>query len=211
MRILVVGASKGTGALAVAEACSRGHQVTAFARSPEKLAFEHPGLTRLKGDFHDAASVSAAVPGHDAVIVTASATSMKLFKQNPNYFSQGTRHVIDAMKANGVERLGVLSALGTGESRKLVPFWVDKLLVSWLLKRPFEDHVRQEQLVTTSGLGWVIARPGRLTDGPALKKYVAQPLLEPVPAAISRADVADFLVNAATSQTWLRQAVQIGG
>src|ERR1700712_1769681 len=113
MKIFVIGASKGTGALAVAEACARGHQVTAFARSPEKLRFNHAGLTRLRGDFHDAASVSAAVPGHDAVIVTASPTSMKRFKDNPDYFSQGTRYVIDAMKGNGVARLVVLNALGT--------------------------------------------------------------------------------------------------
>jgi hypothetical protein len=32
-----------------------------------------------------------------------------------------------------------------------------------------------------------------------------------VPSSISRADVADFLVRAATEGTWLGRAVQIGG
>ena len=51
MRILIIGASKGTGALAVKAALERGHEVTAFARSPEKLELEHPKLTKVKGGF----------------------------------------------------------------------------------------------------------------------------------------------------------------
>jgi uncharacterized protein YbjT (DUF2867 family) len=211
MKILIVGASQGTGALTVREACARGHEVTAFARNPQKLDFAHEKLTPLRGDFHDAQSVSAAVRGNDAVIVTASATSLRVFKEDPQYFSRGTRHVLDAMKEHGVKRLVILSALGTGESRKLVNFFVDKLLVGFLLKVPFEDHQRQEELVKASGLDWVIARPGRLTNGPAHKKYVAHAALAPVPFAISRADLADFLVRAATEDSWVRKAVQIGG
>src|ERR1700712_4343933 len=119
MKILVVGASKGTGALTVKAALERGHEVTAFARSPENLQLTHEKLTRLKGDFHDRASVDAAVRGHATVIVTASSTTLKGFKQDPTFFSRGTGYVIDAMKTHGVERLVVLTALGVGESRKL--------------------------------------------------------------------------------------------
>ena len=211
MKILVIGASKGTGAEAVRAAVTRGHQVTAFARSPQNLAF-HDDLVSLKqGDFHQAASVDAAVAGHDAVIITASAASMKGFRENPHYFSQGTAYVIEAMKKHAVKRLIVLSALGTGDSRAVAGFFVNKLLVGWLLKAPYEDHERQEQQVMASSLAWVIARPGRLTDGPARQRYVTETALKPVPKAISRADVADFLVRAASEDTWLGKAVMIGG
>ncbi|MDP9148645.1 MAG: SDR family oxidoreductase [Myxococcota bacterium] len=211
MRILVIGASQGTGALAVEEALARGHDVTAFARSPEKLAVASQRLTRTKGDFHDPLSVRAAIKGHDAVIVTASATSLKGFKENPSYFSQGTRHVIDAMRAEGVRRLVILSALGVGESRPLANFLVDKLLISFLLKVPFEDHERQEAMVRESGLEWVIARPGRLTNGAAQRRYLKKTAIEKVPSSISRADVAAFLVDAAENDAWVRKAVQLGG
>jgi putative NADH-flavin reductase len=119
MRILIIGASKGTGALAVKAALERGHEVTAFARSPERLGLEHPKLTKVKGDFHNNEDVERAVPGHDAVIVTASAGTISSFKENPTYFSQGTALVIRAMKASGVRRLVVLSALGVGETSKI--------------------------------------------------------------------------------------------
>lgn len=211
MKISILGASQGTGAEAVKVALSRGHDVKAFARSPEKLTLDHPKLTRQKGDFHRRDSVDAAVRGQDAIIITASSTSLKGFKENPTYFSQGTAYAIEAMKAHGVRRLVVLSALGTGDSRKLMNFLVDKLVVSLLLKAPFEDHERQEKLVRDSGLDWVIARPSRLTKGQGRKKYVARAEIAPVPSSIARADVADFLVTATEVDTWLQKAVQLGG
>jgi uncharacterized protein YbjT (DUF2867 family) len=211
MNIIVIGASQGTGALAVRAALDKGHKVTAFARSPQKLAMEHAQLRRLTGDFHQAASVDAAVPGHDAVIVTASAPSLSAFKANPHYFSQGTGYVIDAMKKAGVNRLVVLSALGVGDSLPLLNPFVRALAVGWLLRVPFEDHERQEDQVRASGLDWVVARPGRLTNGAAGKRYVKTTAVERVPGSISRADVADFLVDACEGPAWVGHAVQLGG
>jgi uncharacterized protein YbjT (DUF2867 family) len=209
MKLCILGASQGTGAECVRAALDRGHEVTAFARSPDKLVLETPRLIRFKGDFHVRESVDSAVRGQDAVIVTAS--SLRGFKENPNYFSQGTGYAIDAMKAHGVRRLIVLSALGTGESLPLLNVFARALLVSFLLKGPYADHERQEKLVKESGLDWVIARPGRLTNGPARKKYVKKSAIESIPNSISRADVADFMVAAAELDTWVRQAVQLGG
>jgi uncharacterized protein YbjT (DUF2867 family) len=185
MKIAILGASRGTGAEAVKLALERGHDVLAFARSPDELALSSAKLTRLAGD--------------------------KGFKDNPNYFSSGTRYAIDALKEQGSGRVIVLSALGTGDSRALLPWPLRTLLASWLLKAPFEDHERQEQLVRASGVPFTIARPGRLTNGALRKQYVATAKLEPVPSAISRADVADFMVTAAERDTWLGQAVQLGG
>ena len=213
MKLLILGASQGTGALAAHVALDRGHIVTAFARSPHKLALEHPNLHKVAGDFHDAASVAATVAGQDAVLVTASATKLSAFKDEPQYFSKGVAHTIAAMKAHGVKRLVVLSALGTGDSRTLMPWPVRKLVLDWLLKVPFADHAVQERMVMESGLEWVIARPSRLTDGPARGKYVATAELRAVPTAVARADVADFFLVKAAKKTeaWLGQAVQLGG
>ncbi|MGD0673926.1 MAG: NAD(P)-binding oxidoreductase [Polyangiaceae bacterium] len=211
MHILIVGASQGTGALAVRAALDKGHRVTALARSPQKLALENPQLTKVAGDFHQAASLDAAVPGHDAVIVTASATSLRAFKENPRYFSQGTGYAVDAMKKSSAKRLVVLSALGVGDSRRLLNPLLRALMVGWLLKVPYEDHERQEDLVRTSGLEWVVARPGRLTNGPARHRYVKKTAIEAVPGSIARADVADFLVEACEVPTWVGHAVQLGG
>jgi uncharacterized protein YbjT (DUF2867 family) len=115
------------------------------------------------------------------------------------------------MKSRGVRRLVILSALGAGDSRRLLPFLLRVLAVDFLLKTAFADHDRQEKLVQASGLDWIIARPPRLTNGPGRGKYVKRTELEPVPMSMSRADVADFMVSAAESDTWVGHAVQLGG
>jgi uncharacterized protein YbjT (DUF2867 family) len=75
----------------------------------------------------------------------------------------------------------------------------------------FDDHDVQERMTKESGLDFVIARPTRLTNGPARGKYVKTSEIVSVPGSISRADVADFMVEACESTTWVGKGVQLGG
>lgn len=211
MNILVIGGSQGTGALAVEAALAGGHRVSVMSRNPDRLDVQSAALRRIAGSFHDAAAIDAAIPGHDAVIVTASPTSFKALRESRDFFSSGTRLVVDAMKRAGVRRLVVLSALGVGPSRPLLPWIFRTIGADWLLKSVFADHDVQERLTQESGLGWVIVRPGRLLDAPAKGTFRKTAALEAVPAMITRADVAAFLVEAAESDAWVGKAVQIGG
>lgn len=212
MKILVVGASRGTGALCVKSALARGHTVSAFARTPSKLDITHERLTKVTGDFHDAASVARAMPGHDAVVVTASVSSLSELKTRPDYFSRGTKLCIDAMKEHRVKRLVVLSAHGAGDSVAASGWFLRTFVVGMILKRAFADHDVQERLTRDSGLEFVIARPTRLTDGPAKGKYLR--VVDPagaVPSSISRADVADFMIESCESPELVGKAVGLGG
>lgn len=211
MKILVLGASQGTGALCVKAALAAGHAVTAFARTPSKLDLTHGQLTKVTGDFHDAASVRAAVKGHDAVIICASSSSLKGFKETPDYFSRGTKFCIDAMKENGVKRLVVLSANGVGDSYAAASWFQRTFLIARLLKYPYRDHAVQERLTRESGLEFVIARPTRLTNGKANGRYTRSAAPVSVPSSISRADVAAFLVESCESPTFVGKAVELGG
>ncbi|HIH2747070.1 NAD(P)H-binding protein [Burkholderia aenigmatica] len=82
-----------------------------------------------------------------------------------------------------------------------------------LLRVPYADLEQREQDTRESGLEWVIARLGMLTDGPATRHYVRQSGLERVSRTwtISRANLADFLVEAAEVDTWVGKAVQLCG
>jgi uncharacterized protein YbjT (DUF2867 family) len=211
MKIVVMGASQGTGALCVKAALAKGYTVSAFSRTPAKLDITHAALTKVAGDFHDAAAVSRAVAGQDAVIICASPTSLGVIKEKPDYFSRGTKCCIDAMKEHGVKRLVVLSAHGVGESKSVASWFQRTFLIDRLLKGFFSDHEVQERMTKESGLDFVIARPTRLTNGKAKGTYVRTAELISVPGSISRADVAHFMVEACESTTWVGKGVQLGG
>jgi hypothetical protein len=76
--------------------------------------------------------VDAAVAGHDAVIIAVNVPG-GVFKENPTYVSSGVALVIEAMKRHGVLRLVVVSALGTGDSRPLLGWFVRTVLKDGLL------------------------------------------------------------------------------
>src|ERR1700682_4596209 len=65
-RILIIGATGGTGRQLVAQALERGYAVTALVRDPSKVSVDHPKLTVIQGDVLDASSVDAALGGQGA-------------------------------------------------------------------------------------------------------------------------------------------------
>lgn len=64
MKVLVVGASQGTGALCVKSTRAQRHEVSAFSRPPGKLAITHPALTKIVGDCEP--QLGRAKPSHSA-------------------------------------------------------------------------------------------------------------------------------------------------
>src|SRR5512147_3139820 len=112
MRILIVGATGGTGRELVEQALERGHEVTAFARRPEAVAVRHERLRVARGDVMDAASVAAAVAGQEAVL---SALGHKRWLYPTRILSQGTANVLDAMAKQGVRRFVCETSLGVGD------------------------------------------------------------------------------------------------
>jgi len=206
MRIIVFGATGGTGKLIVEQALERGHQVTAFARAPEKLGLNHPALTLYQGDALNPADVEEAVRGHDAVVCALGAPANKTGVIR----SEGTRNIIHAMRKAGVRRLVTQTSLGYGDSKatlKRTPFVFRVLIAPILLKEGFADHALQEEYVKASGLDWVIVRPGNLTDGPRTRAYrhgFAATDKE-ITVNVSRADVADFVLEQLASDAYLQQ------
>src|ERR1700682_2812547 len=68
MNLLILGATGGTGRALTEQALQAGHSATAFARDPSKVRTTHANLRTLKGNILDSVSLTAAMPGHDAVL-----------------------------------------------------------------------------------------------------------------------------------------------
>jgi putative NADH-flavin reductase len=67
MKLLIFGATGGTGRQLVNQALQQGHEVTAFVRNPAKMTTQHEKLKVVKGNIMDCHSVGAAVAGQDAI------------------------------------------------------------------------------------------------------------------------------------------------
>ena len=205
MKVIVFGATGSVGHLAVKELLEAGHEVTAFARKPEKLGLTDANLFRTAGDALDAKDVLEAVKGHDAAVITlGSGLSRKSIIR-----SKGTMNVIRAMQAQGVKRLICQSTLGARDSWSNLNFWWKRVMFGALLAPVFRDHELQEQLVEASGLDWTIVRPSAFTD-----EATRRPVIEDVPNSargldlkISREELARFLTRQVIDSQYVGRAV----
>lgn len=191
-KILVLGASGTVGRHVLTQGLEAGHEITALTRDRATLATSaHPHLTVREADVLDARALAPIVAGHDAVVVVLGAGAKGGVR------GRGTAAVIAAMHETGVRRLLVQSSLGVGDSRPaLTPYW-KYLMFGLLLRRAYADHHEQEDVTRDSGLDWTIIRPGAFVDGPRTGHYRRgfPPVRERRVATVSRADVADFLLE----------------
>jgi putative NADH-flavin reductase len=208
IRVLIVGASGGTGRELVKQALERGHRVTALARQPEKIKVAHERLTVVKGDVMDAASLAPAMQHQDAVLC---ALGHKRWLGPSNILSQGTRNIVDTMKASNVRRLVVETALGVGDSTGRLGLYYTLFTIPLILPFYWYDKGRQEKVVRESNLDWVIVRPGQLTNGRKRGVYKHGPHVGNYlwSVSISRADTADFMLNQLTDTPYLRTSVGV--
>ena len=206
MKLLIFGATGKTGIQLVQQALEQGHQVTAFVRNPANFPLQHDNLKIVKGDVLEPRNVEHSIYGHDAVLSAIGSPANKV----GTIRSQGTLNIVVAMKKAGVRRFISQASLGYGDSRKTLdrtPFWFKYLIVPFMLRKGFADHALQEEYIKQSGLDWVIARPGNLTDGPRTGAYRHGFAVndKKIKVKISRADVADFMLKQITSDTYLHK------
>jgi uncharacterized protein YbjT (DUF2867 family) len=203
MKVLVFGASGKTGGLVVERALAMGHEVSVLVRDATK--FKVPGVNVIAGDATKHDDVVRAVRGQEAVIDTIGGTTPYKTTQLE---STSVRNMIEAMKAEGVRRLIVVSMMGLGESREQAPAWYRYLLMTTFLRGSTKDKGAMEEAVKASGLDYVIARPPILKDGVATGVFRVLGKSE-IGHAITRADLAIFLVDQLGSDANLGRAVTV--
>jgi uncharacterized protein YbjT (DUF2867 family) len=139
MRLFVLGATGRTGAEIVDLARARGHEVTAFVRSPQKL------------------TPARSFPCHDAVLSAIGPPAREALRAG-SLVTDCARATVQAMARSGVARIAIISAAVLFPEKGL-----DFTIVRWILRHHVRDLRSMEDIVRTSGLAWTIARPPRLT------------------------------------------------
>ena len=203
MNLLIIGATRGIGLQLLDQALRAGHAVTVLARRPEKLPGPRANLRVIQGDILDAASVSPAMAGQEAVCLTVGiGVTFKPVK----VFSEGTKNVLAAMGEHGVRPLVTVTGIGAGDSKGHGGFFYDRIFNPLLLRTIYADKDRQEALIRASDADWTIVRPARLTNGPLTGIYRVITDLTGVTAnKISRADVAHFILAELAAPRYLHQ------
>ncbi|HEX6704249.1 MAG TPA: NAD(P)-dependent oxidoreductase [Albitalea sp.] len=169
MKIALVGPTGFVGSKVLAEALQRGHQVTALARNPSKLA-AHAGLTVVQGDATDVEQLARAVAGHDAVVSAYNAPrGTDDFRDR---YLQGFQTVVEGVKRSGVKRLVMVGGAGSlfvapGVQLCDTPQFPAEYRTEALAARDALKQITEER-----GLDWTFVSPAPLLQpGPRTGRF----------------------------------------
>jgi putative NADH-flavin reductase len=193
MNLLILGATGRTGRELVRVALARGHQVTAYVRSPEKLGAERASLRVERGDALDTDRLSAALAGQDAV-VSALGLPAKLALRPSTFMAEAAAATVAAMKRAGVKRLALVSAAVLFPGQGL--FYA---FFRWFLRHHARDLSAMETIVRATALDWTIARPPRLVTSTDERIRVVSGALPDKSYSLSFHALARFLIDCVES------------
>jgi putative NADH-flavin reductase len=206
VKLVVLGATGGTGLEIVRKAIEHGHSVTAFVRSPERLKTFQDRITITRGDLLSSAELERVIQGHDAV-VSGFGPRVPVSKADANLLQQFAVALASAMLRAEVKRVVVESVAFLFKDSIVPPAY---LLGRMLFPGIVADSAAMENVFARSGLDWTIVRPPELTDKPYTGNYrVREGHLPRFGFKISRADVADFMIKAVESRSLIAKIVGI--
>jgi hypothetical protein len=201
MRVAVLGASGAVGRLLVQEALDRNLEVVAIARDPSRIPVpDRPGLTKVKADVYEAASIARAVEGSE-VLLSGLGTGKA---DRADTLAAGARAAI----ASGVPRVIWLGAFGSGQSAPAAGA-LTRTLLRVFMKAELADKVAADTSVLVAD--GTVFHAGPLGDGPigpdrrTLRLDQAPRRL--FPAGVSRATVAAAMVDEAVAPRFPGQTV----
>ena len=207
MKILVLGATGGTGKHLIAQAVEKGHEVTAFARNPDGVTLKHEHLRTVRGDVTQPESIAAAMVGQEAVV---SVVGPRPNAKPGTLISDTVHHVIGAMRAQGVKRFSFESGLMVGGQRGMNGFQRFGIALYRAMNRALhDDKVKAETELRATDLEWVIVRPPAFGELPPKNAYRLGEDLNGKLTKMASADVATAMLDSVTDSRWIRKALEL--
>jgi putative NADH-flavin reductase len=211
MKIALFGANGGTGRVLATQALDAGHEVTAVTRHPETFGLTHERLRVVTGDAMDAASVSAAIAGQDAVLSTL---GVPFGKEPITIYSVGTGNIVSGMTEHGVRRLACVSSSAVDVHPDPSESWLfEKVLQPYVVngigKTTYDDMRAMEAILAASELDWTVVRPSGLFTAEIVSDYRVSATDHLSGRYTSRANLADFLLRLATGTEFVRETPEV--
>jgi putative NADH-flavin reductase len=206
MKLVVLGATGGTGLEIVRRAIERGHSVTAFVRSPERLKAFRDQIAVAKGNLLNSGELENVLQGHDAV-VSGFGPRVPISKADANLLERFAGALTKAMLHAGVRRVVVESVAFLFKDSIVPPAY---LLGRLFFRGVVADSSAMERIFQESELDWTMVRPPELTGKPYTGKYrVREGHLPRFGFKISRADVADFMVKTVEDPSTIHKIIGV--
>lgn len=206
MKLIVLGATGGTGLQIVGQAIERGHSVTAFVRSPERLKKFADRITVIQGGLLRSDQMTRAIQGQDAIL-SGFGPRNPVSKAETDLLERFAVTLTGAMRNAGVRRVVVLSTAFLFKDAIIPPA---NLVGRLFFRGIVVDATAMEQIIVKSELDWTLARPPQLTDKPHTGTYrIREGHLPRFGFSISRADVADFMIGAAEKRAFIGKVVGV--
>lgn len=204
MKIALLGATGGTGSKFLEKALEKGYSVKALVRSPEKLTLKNDRLQIIKGNVLDLKDVEALVEDTDVVV-----SLFGQVKGSPEWLqTNGTKNLVESMKQYGIEKIISLSGGGLPFPEKDEPKFIDKtirFIMKLAVPKILNDAIEHHMVLKESSLKWIIVRGPRLTNDPPKGNYRVGWVGVNSRTKISRADLADFILEQVESDEFLYQ------
>ncbi|MFZ6654791.1 NAD(P)-dependent oxidoreductase [Undibacterium sp. TJN19] len=193
MKIIILGASGGTGRELTKQALARGHEVIAIVRHISSMDdMKSDQLTVKKGDVYDASSI-ARIVSPDSVVISGLGVSGKDKKSKTDVLTTGARAVVSA----NPKRIVWLGAYGSGPSARAAG-WVTRTILSLMGDR-LKDKVNADAHILHAD-GSVfhagILSNNAMSENPHVVELKNAPSSF-FPPSISRADVAHLMLDEA--------------
>jgi putative NADH-flavin reductase len=215
MNVAIFGASGATGTLLTERCLTAGYSVTALLRTPGKFTLRRH-VNIVQGSPFDQDTVRETIAGADVVLSALGANSLR----KEDVLERAVPQIVAAMQqtesaSKPVSRIIVLGSAGAlPDSLDKQPAWrrwiVQNLVYSTVLKNPVASQISQWNDISRSGLDWTMVMPPMLTNEAARGTYrVDGQALPRNGSRISRADVANFMMQQIYNSQWVRKGVYI--
>lgn len=206
MNITIFGGTGATGLLLIEKALKSGHSVTVFARTPSKISIKNDNLRIVKGELTEPNKIEEAIKNADAVISVLGPTP----KTKGLVIADGIKNIVNTMKKNGVKRLIATATPSFKDNNDKFQFGFafGVFMVKALIKDSYNNIVLTGKYISESGLDWTIVRLPMLSDKPAGKKINAGYAGDGTVSlfSLSRAGLADFLLEQLEDKKWLNKS-----
>jgi putative NADH-flavin reductase len=191
--LVVFGATGRAGSAVVDRALERGHRLTTFVRSPEKLGAVAARVRVVVGDATEPAVVAEALEGHDAALGALGARM-----RESTELSDAMEVLIRVADGVGTCPLVTVSHVGV---------FLTKTAPEFAHLR--EEHLRVLDLLRASSLAWTAVAPPAIEDRPATGRYAVAIDARAPRWTISRPDLADAMLDALEMPEWVGHAVGV--